>query len=322
MVDWAKVGRYAGYAFLFSVILVSVAAIIGVALLQSTPCYKGALKSTGSHMLAMRMASACHNDGYPLPLSNPPLLDLTDVTVQNKSGKSGTRKKPTTVTGWITGVALSAAMSLIVFGVVSYLIATRGKKGLEASTQSRDAGRSWDLLDSIQKRSGIEVPEADMADIAEGLLDTHRAGDVAEGEAIQNGLVKTNKTSSENGLPDGHEVATGGTTVNPQLEEVLRNNRDSADLAQQQIQNSGQANKESATNANEELNRVGDSVSVVDAGIQSTIASVRSAAHVAKDADDLAKGVTARQKAEAAEAEDFEPENKFGWEDEYRGYFP
>lgn len=310
MVDWAKVGRYAGYAFLISVILVSVAAIVGVALLQSTPCYKGALKSTGSHMLALRMASACHNDGYPLPLSNPPLLNLEDITAQNKSGKSGTRKKPTTVTGWIIGVALSAAMSLIVFGVVSYLMATRGKKGGEASTQARDAGETWTLLDSIQKRTGVEVPEATLEDIAKGLMDTHRAGDVTSGEAIQKGLLQTNSDLSQNDLTPNSELVPGRENEISKLAEAVREAKSKASLAHQQIENSGQANAQATVVANEELDKVGEDLSMVDASVKAAASSGWGVANFFSSAKDLVFGTKAEQNAEAAEAKDFTPEHE------------
>lgn len=311
MVDWVKVGRYAGYAFLITVILVSVAAIIGVALLQSTPCYKGALKSTGSHMLALRMASACHNDGYPLPLSNPPLLNLTDVTVQNKSGTSGTKKNDTSITGWIIGVSLSAVMSLVVFGVVAYLVASRGKKGIEADGQARDAGRSFSLLDSIQKRTGVEVPKATLEDIAKGLMDTYRAGDVPSGEAIQKGLLQTNNDLAQNDLPDGSELVPGRENEISQLAEAVREAKSKASLAHQQIENSGQANAQATVVANEDFDKVGEDLSMVDASVQAAASSGWGVANFFSSTYDYVTGKKAAQNKEAAEAEDFGPVDEF-----------
>lgn len=168
--------------FVVLVVAMVVGAVIGVLFLTGTPCYRGALKATQSHLLALRMASACKNDGRPWPLSNPDknksiLLDIEHVheAGTRPAGPSGGWAEFAEYMSGTFGAAMAIAAGVYYLtrnssaeaGTVLDNIASAGQvEGLNRSVSDRVSGAGKEMDTEMAERTAEAAATNAVADVS------------------------------------------------------------------------------------------------------------------------------------------------------------
>ena len=296
--------KVAGYALLVVVVLLCLAALIGVILYSKTPCYKGALKSTGSHLLALRMASACNNDGKPWPLTAPAkFLPLRPATVDGGGeSKSVVKKRQQSAAGWMWGSFAGAATAVIVAASVAYMAATRGKAGVQAMEQTFDHGQTTGALERLisNLNEGIPLSFDEMEVLAESGTTLSMAGVQADQAPIQRTMVELNNQGMTM-----DDQTTADTASAPGLSDAVEGAKAAVSAQRLAIHESAKAHQSEAVAFAQELEAARLDVSYVSAATSMLSSGAKGLWNGAVGIKDWAVGSTAQENSAIAEGDEF-----------------
>lgn len=300
--------KYVGFAFFTAVVLGCLAALIGVILYSRTPCYKGALKATGSHALALRMASACNNDGKPWPLSAPPKMMSLIPIEEDKEGKAAVQRKQRGLTGFLWG-SFAAAASMVIVGLVFYMAKTRGAKGAKAAGQMQEHGQETGAI--LEMSEIINNGESSMSFDEQATLSEHSATNGMAGAPADTTTLQQAMTELSNaGVSMGDQVDPEAAEDIPDLKNAIDSAKATTTAKQQQIAEDAGVNKAAAITFAEELDDARLDVSYLDAVTSGVSASIQGVKSGVSGFTDWLTGETAQQNAEDAQSDKF-PEDPY-----------
>lgn len=302
--------KYVGFAFFTAVVLGCAAALVGVILYSRTPCYKGALKATGSHALALRMASACNNDGKPWPLSAPPKMMSLIPIEEDKEGKAAVQRKQRGLTGFLWG-SFTAFASIVLAALVFYFAKTRGAKGAKAMEQMQEHGQEVGAIEEIisNLNDGVPLSFDEMDALAEQGATNGMAGAPADTTTLKQTMTELNNA----GVSMGDQVDPDAAKKIPELKKTIDSAKATTSAKQQQTAEDAEANKTAAAVFFAELEEATSDVSVLGAMTSGVSASFQGVKSGVWGFTDWLTGKTAAQNAEDAQSDKFT-------KDPYAGY--
>ena len=309
--------KYVGFAFFTAVVLGCLAALIGVILYSRTPCYKGALKATGSHALALRMASACNNDGRPWPLSAPPKMMSLIPIEEDKEGKAAVQRKQRGLTGFLWG-SFAAAASMVIVGLVFYMAKTRGAKGAKAAGQMQEHGQETGAI--LEMSEIINNGESSMSFDEQATLSEHSATNGMAGAPADTTTLKQTMTELNNaGVSMGDQVDPEAAEDNPDLKNAIESAKATTTAKQQQVAEDAEANKTAAAVFFAELEEATSDVSVFKAMTSGVSASYQGVKSGVWGFTDWLTGKAAAENAEDAQSDKFTKDPYAGYIEEGMG---